>query len=49
MLSGPPRFTCGFLLFGIQFNVPLSPYIFFISFLYLNLYQCSIGDDAWIR
>ena len=30
----------------IQFNVLLSPYLCFISFLYLDLYV--LGDDAWI-
>ena len=30
----------------IQFYVLLSPYICFISFLYLDLYL--LGDDAWI-
>ena len=32
---------------GIQFDVLLSPYLSFISFLYLGLYV--LGDDAWIR
>ena len=31
---------------GIQFYVLLSPYLCFISFLYLDLYV--LGDDAWI-
>ena len=35
-----------FFCFGIQLYVLLSPYLCFISFLYLNLYVP--GDDAWI-
>ena len=35
-----------FFCFGIQFDVLLSPYLCFISFLYLDLY--AIGNDAWI-
>ena len=31
---------------GIKFYVLLSPYLCFISFLYLDLYV--LGDDAWI-
>ena len=31
---------------GIQFYVHLSLYLYFISFLYLDLYV--LGDDAWI-
>ena len=31
---------------GIQFYVLISPYLCFISFLYLDLYV--VGDDAWI-
>ena len=31
---------------GIQFCLPLSPYLCFISFLYLDLYV--LGDDALI-
>ena len=30
----------------IQFHLLLSPYLCFISFLYLDLYV--LGDDAWI-
>ena len=35
-----------FVCSGIQFYVLLSPYLWFISFLYLDLYV--LGDDAWI-
>ena len=35
-----------FFCTGIQFYVPLSPYICFISYLYLDLYL--FGDDALI-
>ena len=35
-----------FLCSGIHFYVLLSPYLCFISFLYLGLYV--LGDDAWI-
>ena len=31
----------------IQFYILLSPYLCFISFLYLDLYV--LGNDAWIR
>ena len=31
---------------GIQFYVLLSPYLCFISFLYLDLYV--LGDNSWI-
>ena len=33
--------------YGIQFYVLLSPYLCFISFLYLDVYV--LGDDAMIR
>ena len=36
-----------FFCSGIQFYVLLSPYLSFISFLYIDLYV--LGDDAWIR
>ena len=36
----------GFLLSGIQFYLLLSPYLCFISQLYLDLYV--LGDDALI-
>ena len=47
LLSGP----LGFYLFdffcsGFQFYLLLSPYLCFISFLYLDLYV--VGDDALI-
>ena len=35
-----------FFCSGIQLYVLLSPYLCFISFLYLDLYV--LGDDAWI-
>ena len=35
-----------FFCSGIQFYLLLSPYLCFISFLYLDLYV--LGDDAWI-
>ena len=35
-----------FVCSDIQFYVLLSPYLFFISFLYLDLY--AFRDDAWI-
>ena len=35
-----------FFCSGTQFYVLLSPYLCFISFLYLDLYV--LGDDAWI-
>ena len=34
-----------FFCSGIQFYLLLSPYLSFISFLYLDLYV--LGDDAW--
>ena len=39
---GPIDFFC----LGIQFYLLLSPYLFFISFLYIDLYV--VGDDALI-
>ena len=39
---GPPWFTCS----GMQLYVLLSPYLCFISFLYLDLYV--LGDDTLI-
>ena len=35
-----------FFCLGIQFSLWLSPYLCFISFLYLDLYV--LGDDAMI-
>ena len=35
-----------FFCSGIQFNVLLSPYLCFISFLYLDLYV--LEDNSWI-
>ena len=39
-------YLLNFFCSGIQFYVLLSPYLCFISFLYLDLYV--LGDDAWI-
>ena len=36
-----------FFCSGVQFHVLLSPYVCFISFLYLDKYV--LGDDALIR
>ena len=42
--SGPPRFNCWILFCsGIQLYILLSPYLYFISFLYPDLYL--LGDD----
>ena len=41
-----PGIPVVFLLLGIQFNLLLSPYLCFISLLYLDLYV--LGDDALI-
>ena len=38
-------YLLGFFCSGIQFYLLLSPYICFISFIYLELYV--LGDDAW--
>ena len=47
LLSGPPGFTCWISFAeGIQFYLLLSPYLCFISFLYLDLYD--LGEDALI-
>ena len=47
LLSGPPGFyLLDFFCSGIQLYLPLSPYLCFISFLYLDLYV--LGDDALI-
>ena len=35
-----------FFCFGIQFHLLLSPYLCFISFLYLDLYV--LGDNALV-
>ena len=35
-----------FFCSGIQFYLLLSPYLCFISLLYLDLYV--LGDDAWV-
>ena len=42
LLSGPAGFAC-WVSFAPVF---LSPYLCFISFLYLDLYV--LGDDEWI-
>ena len=41
LLSGPPGFD--FFCSGIQFYVLLSPYLCFISFLYLDLYVFGVN------
>ena len=47
LLSGPPGFTGGISFSsGIQLYLLLSPYLCFISFLYLDLYV--LGVDALI-
>ena len=47
VLSGPLEFTCWISFAPIfSFFLLLSPYLSFISFLYLDLYV--IGDDALI-
>ena len=44
---GPTRVELfGFLCSSIQLYVLLSPYLCFISFLYLDLYV--LGDNSWI-
>ena len=44
---GPARVKLlGFLCPSIQLYIQLSPYLCFISFLYLDLYV--LGDDSWI-
>ena len=46
LLSGPPGvYLLDFFCSGIQFYLLLSPYLCFISFLYLDLY---VLDDALI-
>ena len=48
LLSGPLGFTCWILFAPVgQFFLLLSPYLCFISFLYLDLYV--LGDDALIN
>ena len=42
LLSGPSGFSCS----GIQFYLLSSPYLCFISFLYIDLY--FLGDGALI-
>ena len=47
LLSGPPGFTCWNSFAQVfRFYLLLSPYLYFISFLYLDLYV--LGDDALI-
>ena len=43
-LSGPPGLLVGFLLLQYSVLSLLSPYLCFISFLYLDIYV--LGDDA---
>ena len=48
LLSGPPGFTCWIFFAPVfSFFLLLSPYLCFISFLYLDLYV--LGDNALIR
>ena len=47
LLSGTPGLPVGFFCSGIQFYLLLSPYLCFISFIYLDLYV--LGDDVLIR
>ena len=46
LLSGPTGFCWISFCSSIQLYVQLSPYLCFISFLYLDLYV--LGDDSWI-
>ena len=47
LFVGPTRvYQLDFFCSGIQFNLLLSPYLCFISLLYLDCYV--IGDDALI-
>ena len=47
LFVGPTRvYLLGFFCSGIQFYLLLSPYLCFISLLYLDLYV--LGDDALI-
>ena len=41
-------YVLDFFCNGIWFYVLLSPYLCFISFLYLDIYMYVLGDDAWI-
>ena len=44
---GPTRvYLFDLLCYGIQLYVLLSPYLCFISFLYLDVYV--LGDNSWI-
>ena len=48
LFVGPTRVNLlDFFCSGIQFYLLLSPYLCFISFLYLDLYV--LGDDALIH
>ena len=50
--EGDRLFQCGIVLgkrefcSGIQLYILFNPYLYFISFLYLDLYV--LGDDSWI-
>ena len=48
LFVGPTGFTCWIFFFcsGIPFYLLMSPYLCFISLLYLDLYV--LGDDALI-
>ena len=45
-VSGPPGFNYLIFCYGIQLFVLLSPYLCFVTFLYLDSYV--LGDDSWI-
>ena len=46
LFVGPVDLPVGLYCSGIQFYLMLSPYLFFISLFYLDLYV--LGDDALI-
>ena len=46
LLSGPPGLACWISFAPVFSYVLLSPYLCFISFLYLDLYV--FGDDALV-
>ena len=51
----PTRFTFGFLLlqYSVVYTVLLSPYLYFVSFLYLDLYllgyDTSISKESLVQ
>ena len=44
LLSGPPGFNCLISFATVSVYVLLSPFLWFISFLYLDLYV--LGDES---